>query len=55
MSNSRKELHRFPNGERCDECRTSRWYAENGFRYCKNGHRIEVRLSLGQRALTKPT
>lgn len=36
-----RELHRFPFGERCDECRAKRWYAESGFRYCQNGHRIE--------------
>ncbi|CAN8102209.1 unnamed protein product [Discula destructiva] len=41
MSGRRKELHRFPGGERCDECRTRRWYAESGLRYCKNGHQIE--------------
>lgn len=37
-----QELHRFPAGERCDECRAKRWYAESGLRYCQNGHRIEV-------------
>lgn len=36
-----QELHRFPPGERCDECRAKRWYAESGLRYCQNGHRIE--------------
>ncbi|KAK7734956.1 hypothetical protein SLS53_007733 [Cytospora paraplurivora] len=43
MTGRRKgeELHRFPPGERCDECRAKRWYAESGFRYCQNGHRIE--------------
>lgn len=42
MSRKGQELHRFPSGERCDECRAKRWYAESGLRYCQNGHRIEV-------------
>lgn len=52
MSGRRKELHRFPPGEFCDECRVRKWYAESGFRYCENGHRIEASL-LSKDPLTK--
>ncbi|PSS02114.1 hypothetical protein BD289DRAFT_422602 [Coniella lustricola] len=41
MSNRRKDTHRFPRGEHCDQCRSRKWYAESGFRFCENGHRIE--------------
>ncbi|KAF3767697.1 hypothetical protein M406DRAFT_254939 [Cryphonectria parasitica EP155] len=41
MTGRKENLHRFPSGERCDECRAKRWYLESGFRYCENGHRIE--------------
>ncbi|PKS08857.1 hypothetical protein jhhlp_003468 [Lomentospora prolificans] len=40
MDDSR-ELRRFPHGEGCSECRAKKWYLENGFRYCQNGHRIQ--------------
>ena len=38
-----RELRRFRPGEACEECPARRWYAESGFRYCENGHRVEVR------------
>ena len=41
-SRGRRDLRRFRDGESCDECPARRWYAESGFRYCENGHRIEV-------------
>lgn len=34
-------LKRFPRGEGCPECRAKKWYIENGFRYCQNGHRVQ--------------
>src|SRR5690554_4516124 len=34
-------LKRFPRGEACSVCRAKRWYVENGFRYCQNGHRVQ--------------
>lgn len=34
-------LKRFPRNERCSECRAKKWYVENGFRYCQNGHRVQ--------------
>lgn len=40
MSESRI-LKRFPRGEGCSECRAKKWYIENGFRYCQNGHRVQ--------------
>lgn len=40
MSESRI-LKRFPRGEGCSECRAKKWYVENGFRYCQNGHRVQ--------------
>lgn len=27
--------------ERCDQCGTRKWYAEDALRYCRNGHRLE--------------
>lgn len=41
-----RELHRFPKGQTCSECPARRYYLESGFRYCQNGHRVEVTLSL---------
>lgn len=35
------ELHRMAPGERCDQCGTRKWYAEDALRYCRNGHRLE--------------
>jgi RNA polymerase I-specific transcription initiation factor RRN7 len=40
-----RELHRFPRGETCPECPARRWYSEGGFRYCQNGHQIEVSIA----------
>jgi hypothetical protein len=37
-----RELRKFPKGEHCSECPARRWYLESGFRYCQNGHRVEV-------------
>lgn len=34
-------LKRFPRNEGCSECRAKKWYVENGFRYCQNGHRVQ--------------
>ncbi|SPO05815.1 related to polymerase I core factor (CF) subunit [Cephalotrichum gorgonifer] len=34
-------LKRFPRGERCSDCRAKKWYVENGFGYCQNGHRVQ--------------
>ena len=35
-------LKRFPRNEGCSECRAKKWYVENGFRYCQNGHRVQA-------------
>ncbi|KAI3587748.1 ubiquitin family-domain-containing protein [Fusarium oxysporum f. sp. albedinis] len=37
----RRDLRKFPRGERCPECGARRWYLENGLRYCSNGHQVE--------------
>ncbi|KAI5466577.1 ubiquitin family-domain-containing protein [Mariannaea sp. PMI_226] len=37
----RRELRKFPRGERCPECGVRRWYLENGLRFCSNGHQVE--------------
>lgn len=36
-----RELHRFSRGEHCSDCKARKWYLENGFRYCQNGHRVQ--------------
>ncbi|KAK0714626.1 hypothetical protein B0H67DRAFT_578623 [Lasiosphaeris hirsuta] len=36
-----RQHHRFPRGETCTDCPARRWYLENGFRYCENGHQVE--------------
>ncbi|KAI5926212.1 hypothetical protein F4810DRAFT_707824 [Camillea tinctor] len=35
------KYHKFPPGERCDECGARQWYAQDALRYCRNGHRLE--------------
>ncbi|ORY64898.1 uncharacterized protein BCR38DRAFT_523464 [Pseudomassariella vexata] len=35
------KYHRFANGERCEECSARYWYAQDGLRYCRNGHQLE--------------
>ncbi|KAF5718111.1 hypothetical protein FMUND_5403 [Fusarium mundagurra] len=37
----RRDLRKFPRGERCPECGARRWYLENGLRFCSNGHQVE--------------
>ncbi|KAL5609860.1 hypothetical protein FOVSG1_004541 [Fusarium oxysporum f. sp. vasinfectum] len=37
----RRDLRKFPRGERCPECGARRWYLENGLRFCFNGHQVE--------------
>ncbi|KAH7022505.1 ubiquitin family-domain-containing protein [Ilyonectria destructans] len=37
----RRELRKFPRGERCPECGVRKWYLENGLRFCSNGHQVE--------------
>ncbi|KAH6997527.1 ubiquitin family-domain-containing protein [Ilyonectria sp. MPI-CAGE-AT-0026] len=37
----RRELRKFPKGERCPECGVRKWYLENGLRFCSNGHQVE--------------
>ncbi|KAF4470408.1 eukaryotic translation initiation factor 5A [Fusarium albosuccineum] len=37
----RRELRKFPRGERCPDCGARRWYLENGLRFCSNGHQVE--------------
>ncbi|KAH7133487.1 hypothetical protein EDB81DRAFT_762796 [Dactylonectria macrodidyma] len=37
----RRELRKFPQGERCQECGAKKWYLENGLRFCSNGHQVE--------------
>lgn len=32
--------HRFRPDEHCDSCMARAWYAEEGLRYCRNGHRL---------------
>ncbi|KAM7196407.1 hypothetical protein V8F20_007066 [Naviculisporaceae sp. PSN 640] len=37
-----REYKRFPRGSAgCDRCKTSRWYIDNGRKFCKNGHEVE--------------
>lgn len=36
-----RQHHRFPRGETCADCPARRWYLEDGFRYCENGHQVE--------------
>lgn len=38
---SRRELRKFPRGERCPECGARRYYLESGLRFCSNGHQVE--------------
>ncbi|KAJ1333558.1 RNA polymerase I-specific transcription initiation factor RRN7 [Microdochium nivale] len=35
------KYHRFPPGERCEECGSRQWYAEDALRYCRKGHLLE--------------
>ncbi|KAH9908602.1 hypothetical protein F4778DRAFT_354333 [Xylariomycetidae sp. FL2044] len=35
------KYHKFPAGERCDECGSRHWYAQDALRYCRHGHRLE--------------
>ncbi|CAM1511139.1 Fc.00g086520.m01.CDS01 [Cosmosporella sp. VM-42] len=44
-----RELRKFPRGERCPDCGVRKWYLENGFRFCSNGHQVEgfVQFDLG--------
>ncbi|KPM34078.1 hypothetical protein AK830_g12494 [Neonectria ditissima] len=37
----RRELRKFPRGERCPECGVRKWYLESGLRFCSNGHQVE--------------
>ncbi|KAH7004570.1 ubiquitin family-domain-containing protein [Fusarium venenatum] len=45
----RRDLRKFPRGERCPECGARRWYLENGLRFCSNGHQVEgfVQFDIG--------
>ena len=43
LETSRRDLRRFRPGDSCDDCNAGRWYSDSGFRYCENGHLIEVR------------
>lgn len=36
------ELHRFPEGERCNTCGSRHWYWDGGHQFCRRGHRVEV-------------
>ncbi|KAK3485861.1 uncharacterized protein B0T23DRAFT_389038 [Neurospora hispaniola] len=36
-----QRLRKFPNGQRCTECRARKYYSENGRRYCQRGHEVE--------------
>ncbi|KAI0532616.1 hypothetical protein GGR58DRAFT_489604 [Xylaria digitata] len=38
---ARTKYHKFRSGERCDECGTRQWFAQDALRYCRNGHRLE--------------
>ncbi|KAI2625195.1 hypothetical protein GGS21DRAFT_531686 [Xylaria nigripes] len=38
---ARTKYHKFKDGERCDECGTHHWFAQDALRYCRNGHRLE--------------
>ncbi|KAF2967331.1 hypothetical protein GQX73_g6277 [Xylaria multiplex] len=38
---ARIKYHKFRSGERCDECGTRQWFAQDALRYCRNGHRLE--------------
>ncbi|KAI0970559.1 hypothetical protein F4678DRAFT_113099 [Xylaria arbuscula] len=38
---ARTKYHKFRGGERCDECGTRQWFAQDALRYCRNGHRLE--------------
>jgi RNA polymerase I-specific transcription initiation factor RRN7 len=35
------KYHRLPGGEGCEECGSRQWYAQDGLRYCRNGHQLE--------------
>ncbi|KAF5693854.1 hypothetical protein FDENT_1692 [Fusarium denticulatum] len=41
IMDERRDLRKFPRGERCPECGARRWYLENGLRFCSNGHQVE--------------
>ncbi|WAO95084.1 Polymerase i core factor subunit [Fusarium falciforme] len=45
----RRDLRKFPRGERCPECGARKWYLENGLRFCSNGHQVEgfVQFDMG--------
>ncbi|RGP76796.1 polymerase i core factor subunit [Fusarium longipes] len=45
----RRDLRKFPRGERCPECGARRWYLEYGLRFCSNGHQVEgfVQFDIG--------
>lgn len=32
------KYHKFPAGERCEECGSRQWYAQDALRYCRRGH-----------------
>ena len=48
LATGRRELHRFPKGETCDECKARRWYTDSSLRYCENGHLIESYIPFAQ-------
>ncbi|KAH7031062.1 uncharacterized protein B0I36DRAFT_323110 [Microdochium trichocladiopsis] len=35
------KYHKFPPGERCEECGSRQWYAQDALRYCRRGHLLE--------------
>lgn len=46
LASGHRDLRRFRPGDSCDECNARRWYSDSGFRYCENGHLIEVAHTL---------
>ncbi len=50
LATGRRELHRFRPGDSCETCNARRWYSDSSFRYCENGHLIEV----GELQLQRP-
>ncbi|KAL7926324.1 hypothetical protein ACQKWADRAFT_282450 [Trichoderma austrokoningii] len=42
-------LRRMPQGERCPECGSQKWYLQDGLRFCARGHQVEgfVQFDLG--------
>ncbi|KAK3688137.1 hypothetical protein B0T22DRAFT_146131 [Podospora appendiculata] len=38
---SSQGFRKFPKGQKCDICNSTRWYVESGLKFCQEGHQID--------------